>query len=148
MNYASLKAAMPCCLLAATSLTLAPASAHEDSNLSLGGGKRSIDTYQYSCDTGTDRLFVQVLAHGAKKQPKVTVLTIGPRGGAKSATDPNSTNAAPSPGFTVPDGAGIYYLMVYKSAKGSILYDLTFHCQDSNGNHTSVNSELVPLQDQ
>ena len=60
---------------------------------------------------------------------------------ATNSTDATDADATPSPAVVLNGGAGVYDVLVYKTAAGSESYTLTFHCltgPDGTGDHTGT----------
>lgn len=147
MKNVLLKTALPVALMAGALNNVRTASAHDVFDLALGAKKGAIDTFKISCDAGADHLFFQIRGKGAAKGPKVNLTVLGPKGGAVTSTDPVTGDANLSPGAKVADQAGLYYLIVSKSKRGRVGYDIELHCEDPSGSH-GTQSEVIPMQDQ
>lgn len=119
------------------------ASAHTQSG-SLGSDASATDFYQVTCsDDGSGApasLAVQVLDASPVAAPIVSVqvqkgllLT--------NSSDPVDGDTAASPLVSVNGGAGVYDVLIDKSAAGAETYTLTYHCMtgaDGTGSHTGT----------
>lgn len=112
------------------------ASAHSRDG-SLGASASATDVYRVTCDGSgaihhlrgaIHHLMTQVRDNGPVKPPKVSVVTT--KGGASTtSTDPVDGNTAYSPEKELAKGNGVYTVSIKKSAAGSEIYRLRYHCE-------------------
>jgi hypothetical protein len=127
------------------------ASAHTQSG-SLGDAAASTDLYQVTCSNdgsgAPGSLSMQVLDAAPSAAPLVSVQT---RKGTllANSTDPVDGDATSSPIVHVNGGAGVYDVLVDKTAAGAETYTLTFHCvTGTNGTGAHTGTEIVTRQNQ
>jgi hypothetical protein len=127
------------------------AAAHTQSG-ALGDAAGATDYYQVTCsDDGSGApasLSMQVLDTSPVAAPLVSVQT---RKGLllANSTDATDADAGLSPIVHVNGGAGVYDVLVDKSAAGAETYTLTFHCQTGpNGTGLHTGTEIVTRQRQ
>ncbi len=65
---------------------------------------------------------------------------------ATSTTDPVSGDADHSPTVQLQGGAGVYRMLVNVTAAGSRAFEVTWHCQTSDGTHTGTNIVVRQFQ--
>ena len=131
--------------LAALGSVLAPRTAWSHTqNGALGSAAGATDFYQITCsDDGSGApasLTLQILDTAPAAAPLVAVQ--GQKGTlATNSTDATDADATPSPTVVLNGGAGVYDVLVHKTAAGSETYTLTFHCltgPDGTGDHTGT----------
>ncbi|MEX2207456.1 MAG: hypothetical protein WEF50_14600 [Myxococcota bacterium] len=119
---------------------------------SLGDAAGATDYYQVTClDDGAGApasLSIQLQDASPAAAPFVSVQA---RKGTllASSTDPSDADSAPGPLIHVNGGAGVYDVLVDKTAASAVLYTLTFHCttgENGTGQHTGT--EIVARQNQ
>ena len=127
------------------------AAAHTQSG-ALGDAAASTDYYQVTCSNdgsgAPGSLSMQVQDAAPVASPLVSVQT---RKGLLLAntTDPTDGDAGLSPIVHVNGGAGVYDVLVDKSAAGAESYTLTFHCvTGTNGSGLHTGTEIVTRQSQ
>jgi hypothetical protein len=111
---------------------------------SLAEPAASTDFYQVTCsDDGSGApasLTLQLLDTAPVVAALVSVQV--QRGTqAASATDAGDGDATPSPALSFNAAAGVYDVLVFKTAAGAESYSLTFHCMtgpDGTGDHTGT----------
>jgi hypothetical protein len=113
-------------------------------NGSLGAVATATDYYQVTCSNdgnGPPRsLIAQVKDLAPVAPPRVSV-QVAKGAVSRSAIDAVDGNAAFSPLVRVAGGAGVYHVYIRKSAAGSEIYTLSFHCKtaaDGSGAHTGT----------
>lgn len=115
----------------------------------LGKPASATDIYQVTClDDGNGpphHLSTQVMDRAPVAPPMVSV-TMTKDGKSAKSTDPIDGDNQYSPETPLPGGGGAYLVSVTKSAKGSEIYTLQYHCITANNVHTG--SSLVKKQDQ
>lgn len=125
--------------------------AHTQSG-ALGDAAGATDYYQVTCsDDGSGApgsLSMQVLDASPVAAPLVSVQT---RKGLllANSTDATDGDAGLSPIVSVNGGAGVYDVLVDKTAAGAETYTLTFHCVTGpNGTGLHTGTEIVTRQSQ
>jgi hypothetical protein len=119
---------------------------------SLGDPAASTDFYQITCSNDGSGAPASVLVQVLDTAPVVAALVSVQlqRGSlAKNSTDASDGDGAPSPAITLNGAAGVFDVLVYKTASGIESYTLTFHCYtgpDGSGDHTG--SAITTKQNQ
>lgn len=108
---------------------------------SLGSPASATDVYRVTCSNdgsgATHHLVTQVRDNAPVKPPKVSV--VATKGGASTtSTDPVDGNSAYSPEKELAKGNGVYTVSIKKSASGSEIYTLQYHCETASGVHTGT----------
>lgn len=108
---------------------------------SLGSSASATDVYRVTCSTdgsgATHHLVTQVRDNAPVKPPKVSA--VATKGGASTtSTDPVDGNTAYSPEKELAKGNGAYTVSIKKSASGSEIYTLLYHCETASDVHTGT----------
>jgi hypothetical protein len=114
-------------------------SAHEQGGSFTTRGVGAVDFYQVICGAGTHHLRFQVkdiTANTAKVSILVHKGTSCIPACARNTTDKPDTDAEYSPSVRVVQGTGLYNMFVKHTAAGSDSYDVQYHCEAANNEHT------------
>lgn len=127
--------------------------AHDQSG-SLGTAASAVDYYEVQCyndgSGDTAHLYTQVINYttGANV-PKVSVQVLWTGAPvvknniASNTTDPINGDTVDSPIIRQSGANGWYYMSVNKTGAGSLVYDVTYHCQTADGSHTGTNIVMI-----
>jgi hypothetical protein len=131
---------------------MVPASAHTLSNktLRVGFGAQATDVWQVACSAdallgNSDHLVAQVW----DKSADTNILSLVMAKGTAAATtvDAVGGDSILSPAIKVVGGNGIYTLYINHTLSGNQVYNIEFHCQNANGDHTPTTTPSTPVQD-
>jgi len=126
-------------------------SAHDINGEYLYSGDSAADTWKVSCLNGSARLVARVrdLSSGVSKISAM----IYKDGRAANTVDSVGGNIGYSPFVSVNEGDGVYMIIITNSqssatAGGYNQYDINYHCESDNGNHTDTTVPESPIQDE
>ena len=105
------------------------AAAH-DRNDFLGAAASAVDYVQVSCGTGTHHLLLAIDDQTVVDGIRINVL-VHKGNLAASATAPDG-GTSPSITLAGSPGPGVYNVFMSKTAGGSAIYHLLFHCQNAD----------------
>lgn len=132
---------------------IAPVSAHTLSNKTLRAtfGAQATDVWQVTCSAdavlgNSDHLVAQVWD---KTPASTNILTLVMQKGTAAVTtvDLVAGDGSLSPQVQVNGGNGVYTLLVSHTQSGNKIYNIEYHCQNANGDHTPTTVPSTPVQD-
>ena len=91
-------------------------------------------------------LFVQIQDQSAPLQGLLMSIHIQKGLQMTTSTDAVSGDATASPGATLNGGNGIYYISATKTAAGTRIFTVTYHCMTSGNAHTGTDITLYQAQ--
>ena len=115
-----------------------------------GNNASATDLAQVSCyddgDGPTGYLFIQIQDLSSPLSGMLMSIQAAKDAQMTNDSDPVSGDATASPGTELWAGDGIYYMSVSKTAAGSRLFSVTYHCMTSQGVHTGTDITLLQAQ--
>ena len=63
-----------------------------------------------------------------------------------STTDTSPGDASYSAGIQLNGGNGVYYISATKTGPGARIFDVIWHCMDSNDGHTDTDIAVLQFQ--